>query len=561
MSSHEVATPVATATATSSIRRTSGLFRVYENLGLRAKIMSIVIAFAIVSAIVAAVSVAAVTRAVDDTKALTALQNDVSFHIGLVHQEELKSRMLIGMAAAMPLETDADYATWTDKIAETDADLQAAADAYEAGIAGLGEFTSDLGHDNWEAFKTAWATWQNQRDTVMFAAVRSGDAEAFETAIGAGQASLDAAIDSLEAEEALVAGTSRAISDEATSSGQSSTELAIATLVVGLGLVIGLALVAAQILRRQVSNVRRVADALANGNFTVASGVDSKDEIGRMGAALDAATATLRATMERVAGSSRSVAAAAQQLSSGNATVASGAQEMSARAETVATAANEVSRNLGDVARGSEEMTASIREIAHSTSEAARVGIQAVEAAQAADDQIGRLGVSSQEIGNVVKVITQIAGQTNLLALNATIEAARAGEAGKGFAVVAGEVGELARETARATEDISKRVDTIQADAQGAVSVIAQIAEIVQTINEYQSTIASAIEEQTATTNEMGRNVADAAGGSEEMAAGISTVAEAAQTSSQVLAEVGTAVDELNSLSKELSDRVAAFTY
>ena len=351
------------------------------------------------------------------------------------------------------------------------------------------------------------------------------------------------------------------ISDQSASQGASVIRTSLISLVVGLVVVVMLALFAAEILRRQVSQVKRVADALASGDFTVTSGVDSKDEIGRMGAALDAATGTLRSTMSRVAGSARSVAAAADHLATGNATVSSGAQEMSARAELVSTAATEVSRNLTDVSAGSEEMTASIREIAHSTSEAARVGIQAAEAAHAADVQIGRLGVSSQEIGNVVKVITQIAGQTNLLALNATIEAARAGEAGKGFAVVAGEVGELARETARATEDIASRVEAIQNDAQGAVAAISQIAQIVQHINEFQSTIASAVEEQTATTNEMGRNVVDAATGSEEIASGINTVAHAAMSSSQVLAEVGQAIEELNGLSKELSDRVAAFTY
>nr|WP_255633235.1 methyl-accepting chemotaxis protein [Demequina sp. TTPB684] len=395
----------------------------------------------------------------------------------------------------------------------------------------------------------------------MAAAIGTGEKQEFADALASAKPTLDRAIDSLEAEEALVAEAARALAADADQQASASITLGLITLGVGLVLVIGLALGAAQILRRQVSAVRKVADALADGNFTVASGVDTKDEIGRMGAALDAATRTLRSTMSEVAGSSRSVAAAADQLATGNAAVATGAQEMSTRADMVSTAATEVSRNLTDVSSGSEEMTASIREIAHSTSEAARVGIQAAEAARAADEQIGRLGVSSQEIGNVVKVITQIAGQTNLLALNATIEAARAGEAGKGFAVVAGEVGELARETARATEDIATRVEAIQHDAQGAVAAITQIAQIVEHINEYQSTIASAVEEQTATTNEMGRNVVDAATGSEEIASGIDTVAQAAMSSSQVLTEVSQAIEELNSLSKELSDRVAAFTY
>jgi methyl-accepting chemotaxis protein len=173
---------------------------------------------------------------------------------------------------------------------------------------------------------------------------------------------------------------------------------------------------------------------------------------------------------------------------------------------------------------------------------------------------VGKLGDSSQEIATVIKLINGIAEQTNLLALNATIEAARAGEAGKGFAVVASEVKELAQETARATEDISKRVEAIQADTAGAVDAISQISTVIGEINDFQATIAAAVEEQTATTNEMNRNVAEAATGTQGIAAAISGLAAGTQETNERVADAQRAASELARMSGELQDAVARFT-
>jgi methyl-accepting chemotaxis protein len=206
-------------------------------------------------------------------------------------------------------------------------------------------------------------------------------------------------------------------------------------------------------------------------------------------------------------------------------------------------------------------MSASIREIAQNANEAARVAAGAVTEAEATNATITKLGLSSKEIGDVVKVITSIAEQTNLLALNATIEAARAGEAGKGFAVVANEVKELAQETARATEDIARRVEAIQADTGGAVEAIGRIGTVIGQINDYQLTIASAVEEQTATTNEMSRSVAEAAGGTTEIAANITGVSAAADSTTQALSQTRVAVDELSRMAADLRTGVAGFRY
>ena len=335
----------------------------------------------------------------------------------------------------------------------------------------------------------------------------------------------------------------------------------VAGLAVGLSAAIALSVLITRRIVRNLGRVQHALESLADGDLTVDAGVDSRDEVGRMAASLTAAQISLRSVMGEVVESSHTVAAAAEELSASSSQVAAGSEETSAQAGVVAAAAEQVSRNVQAVAAGAEQMSASIREIAQNSTEASKVAAQATRMAQTTNETVAKLGTSSSEIGQVVKAITSIAEQTNLLALNATIEAARAGEAGKGFAVVAGEVKELAQETARATEDIARRVEAIQVDAGGAVTAIGEISAIIGSINDYQLTIASAVEEQTATTNEMSRGVAEAATGSGDIATNITGVAAAARQSTDVVGQMGSAVSELAGLAAGLRQRVGQFTY
>jgi methyl-accepting chemotaxis protein len=258
-------------------------------------------------------------------------------------------------------------------------------------------------------------------------------------------------------------------------------------------------------------------------------------------------------TATALAASSEELTAISQQLSANS-------EETATQANVVSAASEQVSTNIGVVATGSEEMLVSIREISKSSNEAAMMSKNAVRVAELTNHTISKLGDSSVEIGKVIKVITSIAQQTNLLALNATIEAARAGEAGKGFAVVANEVKELAKETANATEEISQKIEAIQGDTKGAVKAIGEISTVINQINDISNTIASAVEEQSATTNEIGRNLSEAAKGASEIASNITSVATAALNTTQGAAETQSAAKSLSEMATSLQHLASRFS-
>ncbi len=287
--------------------------------------------------------------------------------------------------------------------------------------------------------------------------------------------------------------------------------------------------------------------------------IAAEDEIGEASAALNRMKNNLREVIQSIAGTSATVASASEELSNTSQQITANSEETSAQARVVSDAAVQVSQNLQTVATGAEEMGASIKEIAKNATEAAKVATSAVKVAETTTATVTKLGDSSTEIGQVIKVITSIAQQTNLLALNATIEAARAGEAGKGFAVVANEVKELAKETAKATEDISRKIEAIQTDTKASVEAITIISGVINEINGISNTIATAVEEQNATTNEMARNVSEAARGSGEITNNISGVAQAAESTSRGAGDTQKAAQQLVETSAELRRLVEQF--
>ena len=369
----------------------------------------------------------------------------------------------------------------------------------------------------------------------------------------------------LSEDQTVLQERAEALSEQAIADSEAATAKATwaIAVVLALGVLASLLLglrVAGRV-RGTVAAVSDVAQGLAEGDLTRTSGVTTHDEVGRMALALDQAVGRLREDVVQLAGNANTLHSAAGQLTAVSGAVDAAASEASVQAGSVAAAADVVSTNLQVVSAGSEEMGSAIRDISVSTTEASEVAVQAVEVASATNAIVARLGESSTEIASVVKTITAIAEQTNLLALNATIEAARAGESGKGFAVVAGEVKDLAQETAKATEDISRRVQAIQADTGGAVSAIGEISSIIERINGIQMTIASAVEEQTATTQEMNRTLSEAAAGAGDIAATIGSVSEATQRTTESVGDTRHAADDLAATAGQLQALVSRFRY
>jgi methyl-accepting chemotaxis protein len=336
------------------------------------------------------------------------------------------------------------------------------------------------------------------------------------------------------------------------------TLLIVALLAVAI--VIILSLIIAKGILNPINATVDVLHDISKGDLTHHIEVVGTDEIARMGIALNETVDNLSGSIRQLAGDVQTVLAGAASAAGVSENLGAAAQSASTQVSVVSSAVEQVSQNIQTVSTATEEMSSSIKEISKNASEAAEVASSAARLAGSTTATMTKLSESSAEIGNVIKVITSIAEQTNLLALNATIEAARAGEAGKGFAVVANEVKELAKETAKATDDIGQKVQAIQQDAKGAVQAIEEITTVIGRINDIQNTIASAVEEQTGTTNEIARNISETAKGSSEIVSNLTGVAAATKEAQNSANIANGASQELKQVADSLNTVVSRFT-
>ncbi len=314
-------------------------------------------------------------------------------------------------------------------------------------------------------------------------------------------------------------------------------------------------------LQQSVRELLEVVSSAAQGDLTRHVHIQGVDSIGQLGEGMQRLLSDLRKRISSVSSDADGLAGASHKLSKVSNALLGSAKSTADASHQAARDADIINTSTKTVAGSVKEMSSSVQEIAKNCSQATEVSSQAVKVAASTRSTIDELNGHSSEIGRVIKLITSVADQTNLLALNATIEAARAGEAGKGFAVVAGEVKELARETSSATDEISRQIDAIQGSVGDAIEAIGQIDEIIRSINDITASIACAVEQQSATTDEMSRSLGDVADRAAGIANKIGVVAEAAANTTQGASEAQASSASLAEMATSMQGTVQRFRY
>ena len=425
-------------------------------------------------------------------------------------------------------------------LAGTDLDLGtglAALDAPDEKTRGFAELAARISEDD---LRSARVSWKGDEHRAFLAPIRS-DSPAIDWTLG------------LMLPEAVVSAPIR-------SARTTTVLIVLSTIAVVGGLII---FVTTALVTRPVRRLLEGFQSMTGDRADLTRRVEiaSDDEIGQLGASFNRFVAGIQEDVRGIGEHTGTLGRAADEMRSLSQQIATANEETSTQANMVSAAAEQVSANVQSVATATEELNASTREIAGNASEAARVATRAVEIAGATQTTFEELEKSGTTIGDVVKVIYAIAEQTNLLALNATIEAARAGEAGRGFAVVADEVKKLANQTAQATEEISSAAEIISGHTRVAGESIDEISSIIRTIHDIQTTIASGVEEQTATSAEIAHSITEAATGSSEIAERIAGIAAAVQQTAMASTSSHEGADRLAAMAEELERIVQKFTY